>query len=112
MEIERKRARKRVNRRWKLAETWWWKQTGWKRLGHIRRGVSCADLSSPMFSLDVTTMKKMPAKIEKEMLDAEYHAQSTQTAIVAMHAEGEDMKRGVVMMRVSEFLALHSGKKG
>lgn len=104
-------ARKRVNRRWKSAEDWWFKQTGWKRLGHMKRGVACADLESPIFSLEVTTIKKMPAKVEGEMLDAEYHSWSNQVAIVALHADGEDMKRGIVMMRARDFLDLHVGKK-
>lgn len=102
---------KRVMRRWKLAETWWFKHTGWKRKGHLLRGLPVADLTSEMFSLEVTTMQKMPASIAGEMKDAEGHARPEQIALVAMHEEGADMMNGVVMMRVRDFLNLHVGKR-
>ena len=107
-----KQIARRINRRFKRAEDWWWKQTGWKRFGHLRRGVSCADLESPLFSLDVTTSKKLPAKLKKEMIDAEFHARGTgKTAIVAMHEEGADMMDGIVSMKVRSFFDLLVGEK-
>jgi len=96
-----------MNKRWKRAEDWWWKQTGWNREGHIKRGVPCADLTCELFSLDVTTRKKLPALIVKEMADAKSHSKDNQIPLVAIHAEGEDMKDGVVIMTVKDFLELH-----
>ena len=101
---------KRTQRRWKRAEDWWWKQTGWCRLGHLLRGVSCADLQNEIFSLDITTRGKVPKWFEQEMIDAEVHAGS-RVAVVAIHPVGASMKRGFVVMRVEDFLSLHVGEK-
>ena len=102
---------KKINKRWKLAETWWWKVTGWERLGHIKRGVSCPDLKSPLFSLDVKSSSKLPKWLSDYMTETEAHTKDGQIPIVALHAPRIDMKKGFVVMRVKDFLDLHVGRK-
>jgi hypothetical protein len=106
--IETKNKRRRISRRWKGAEDWWWKQiqdqSNAKRLGHIRRGVSCPDMKFWLFSLEVTT-QKAPEKIFKEMRDAQLHA-GTDIPLVAFHRAGDDMMDGIVQMTVRDFLGL------
>jgi hypothetical protein len=106
--IETKNKRRRISRRWKRAEDWWWGQVQdqpkAKRMGHIRRGVSCPDMKFNGFSLEVTT-QKAPAKIFKEMRDAQFHA-GTDIALVAFHREGDDMMDGLVQMTARDFLGL------
>ncbi len=104
-----KQRRKQINNRWKRFEDWWYKQTGWRRLGHIRRGVECADLDCEMFSLDVTT-SPIPKKLLTEMADALNHRKPTQIAVVAFAPkEGLAYKEGIVCLRIQDFLDLHCG---
>ncbi len=103
--------RKRTSNRWKRFEDWAYKQTGWKRKGHLLRGISCADLSNEIFSLDVT-IAKFTKKLEQEMADAEYHKEATQTAVVWIAPEeGIDFRSGLAIMRLGDFIDLLVGGK-
>ena len=102
-----KQKQKRTGNRWKRFEDWAFKMTGWKRQGHILRGVSCADLSNEMFSLDCT-IGKFTKKLEREMSDAEGHKKPGQIAVVWLAPEeGKDFKRGLAIVRIGDFIVLH-----
>jgi hypothetical protein len=105
------KARKKVNRRWKRAEDWWAKQTGWNRKGHMLQGVSCADLSNEVYSLDVTTFKTRIPNLWSELRDAQFHATPTQLPIIALHKEGDDMKNGIICMTAEDFIHWYVGSK-
>ncbi len=111
-EVDTRQNRRRVNRRWKRIEDTWWKilePAGWKREGHMKRGLACPDFSCEMFSLDVTSTKRKMAFEHKELADAQGHARSGQIAVVVIHQDGDRVENDLVFMTARDFWNLHIG---
>lgn len=104
---EIKKRIKKVNRRFKRDEDWVNGQLGLKREGHMKRGISCPDGVSDMFSVDVTRTKNKLAFIRAEMADAKAHATNTRIPVVVIFQDDYERKHGMVVMEFQDFKDLH-----
>lgn len=113
IEKEEKKARHRKTEgRWKKSEDIVCADLGLKRMGHIRRGVSCPDGVNDMFSVDVTDTANKCAFQEKELIDAEAHSSQGRTPLVIIFRKGELRKNGHVLMRYSDCVDLFGAIRG
>lgn len=104
---ERSKKAKQVNRRWKRQEDWFCKRAGLKREGHMRRGVSCPDGVSDVFSVDITGTENKLAFLNNEMRDAEAHTTQSRISTLVIFQEDKELMDGFVIHRVRDWLNLH-----
>lgn len=102
-DMKKKRARKKVDKRWKSAEDWVCERLGLKREGHMKRGVSCADGINNMFSVDVTSTKRKLVFVNGELDDAKAHATQGRTPVVVIFQVGKRREEGIVCLRFWNF---------
>lgn len=106
---EVKKQRRKVDKQFKRDEDWGNEQLGLKREGHMKRGISCPDGVSSMFSVDYTRTGQRLAFIEKEMKDAEKHATQSRVPVLVIFVNDKRREDGYAVMRFKNFRDLHGG---
>jgi len=97
-------ARYKIAQRWKADEDYYCKDLGLKRLGHIRRGIACADGENDVFSVDITESKGLKF-LDKELNDAQAHASEGRLPLVITRLLQKDRGDAIVSMRYRDFKA-------
>ena len=103
-----KMSRSKIDKRWKADEDYYCKDLGLKRLGHIRRGVACADGENDVFSVDITESKGLKF-LDKELIDAQAHTSGDRLPLVITRLLQKDRGDAIVSMRYRDFRAWFGG---
>lgn len=108
---EKRRKHKKTEGRWKKSEDIVCADLGLRRMGHIRRGVSCPDGVNDMFSVDVTDTSNKCAFIERELVDAQAHSSLGRTPVVIIFRKGKSRRDGYAIERYGDFVDLHGSRR-
>jgi len=106
----KRKARKKIDKRWKKDEDWVNEQFGLKRLGHMLRGLSVPDGVNEIFSVGVTNKLSLK-QLDKELMKLESQTIGGRTPAMACILKDKPRMEGLWVMRIRSAKELH-GKYG